>query len=126
MSKGRFVKIPKFETGPPGYFITDSEAIYESFKHGEIYVPPKFITDFASIPNIVPRVFFDPMRHARHSALFHDRLCRISDSYQTRVFADHIFLEAMHVEGVKKWRRAAMFGAVRINTYRMKLTREWK
>jgi hypothetical protein len=126
MSKGTFVQIPKFTIGRQGHFVTDSEAIYDSEKFGRIVVPPNFETDFASIPNWVPRWLFDPMRHARYSAVFHDYLCRTAESYKERVMADHVFLEAMGVEGVKRWRRASMFSAVRANTYRMRLMRKWK
>ena len=123
---GEFIRIPKFSTGRPGHFITDSEGVYDSDRYGRIVVPADFETDFASIPNLVPRWLFDPMRHARWSALFHDFLCRDAETYDERVIADHVFYEAMSDEGVKRWRQVTMFSAVRLNTYRMKLMGKWK
>jgi hypothetical protein len=124
---GEIVKKTTFSLGNPGHFITDSEAIYHSDRHGRTTVPPNFSTDFASIPNWVPRWLFDPMRHARWSALFHDYRCRrMADTYEDRVIADHVFLECMHDEGIKPWRRWSMFSAVRANTYRLKIFGNWK
>lgn len=122
---GVFIKIPEVDIGGPGEFITKDEAIYQSDKYGLVTIPPRFHTDFASIPEWVPRWLFDPMDHGRRAAIFHDYLCRTAMSYKERVIADHVFLEAMKDEG-EGWRRYAMFSAVRANTYRMRLMRHWK
>jgi hypothetical protein len=123
---GTIVKKTTFSLGGPGKFITDSEAIYESDNYGTTTVPSGFSTDFASIPNWVPRWLFDPMRHARWSALFHDYRCHEATSFEERRIADHIFLECMVDEAVKPWRRWTMFSAVRLNTERMKIMGKWK
>jgi len=123
---GRFVKKCSFHLGPPGYFITSGDFVYQSFFYGTVTVPDKFKTDFASIPNLVPRWLFDPFRHARLSSLPHDFLCRFADNYEDRVKADHVFYEAMGDEGVKRWRQVTMFAAVRANTWRMKLVGKLK
>lgn len=123
---GEFVLIPAVRIGKPGEFITEGDAIYESDTYGTILVPEGFVTDFASIPDWVPRRLFDPLDHARKSALFHDRLCRVASSYKERVMADHVFREAMKDEGVKPWRRFFMYQAVRNNTRWMRLRGEWR
>jgi hypothetical protein len=66
------------------------------------------------------------MKHARLSSLPHDYLCRVATTYEDRVQADHVFYEAMGVEGVKQWRRVAMFSAVRLTTFILKIKGEWK
>lgn len=123
---GKITKKTSFSIGKPGEFITDSEAVYVSDSYNEVRVPAGFPTDFASIPHWVPRWLFDPMRHARWAALFHDYLCRQANSYKKRVAADHVFLECMTDQKVKSWRRYTMFSAVRANTYRMRIMRYWK
>ena len=123
---GQFVQECGFKLGNPGHFLTIGEFVYHSDRYGNIIVPDGFSTDFASIPNWVPRWLFDPMRHARKSALPHDMLCRDALSFEDRVKADHVFYEAMGDEGVKQWRRAIMFSAVRLNTQRMKWMGEWR
>jgi hypothetical protein len=133
---GTFVQKCKFDLGPPGYFITSGDFIYDSDHitqaisyaddEGLMVIKSGFKTDFASIPNITPRWLFDPMRHARLAALPHDFGCRMAQSYDERVTADHVFYEAMGDEGVKQWRRVIMFSAVRANTFRMKIMGAWK
>lgn len=123
---GELLQKSKFSLGKPGHFITDSISIYKSDKYGNITVPADFDTDFASIPNVVPRWLFDPLCHARWPALFHDYLCREAESYEERVIADHIFLECMEDVGLPKWRRYIMFSAVRLNTYRLKIIGKWR
>ena len=75
----------------------------------DIIVPVGFETDFASIP----RLFWTIVPpHGRHSkaAVVHDYLCRykLCDSKT----AHRIFLEAMEVLDVPKWRRYLMYWAV--------------
>lgn len=123
---GRILKKTTFSLGAPGRFITDSEAIYESDVYGKVVVEKEFSTDFASIPNWIPRWLFDPLRHGRWPALFHDDLCQKATTYKERVMADHVFFECMTDVGTKKWRKLAMFAAVRANTYRMRLMGKWK
>lgn len=123
---GEFIKECGFRLGNPGHFITTDDFIYRSDVSGTVSIPKGFPTDFASIPNWVPRWLFDPLRHARLSSLPHDFLCRYATTYKERVTADHVFYEAMGDEGVKQWRRVIMFSAVRANTWRMKVTGKLK
>ena len=118
---GEFVQKTAFHLGDPGEFITTDDFIYRSDRAGVVAIGAGFVTDFASIPNVIPRWLFDPMKHARWSALPHDFLCRTSEDYVERVEADWVFHEAMVDEGVKRWRRNCMFAAVRTNSFRMKL-----
>ena len=123
---GKFIQDCNFELGPPGHFITVGNFIYQSDYKGIVTIKEGFKTDFASIPNTIPRWLFDPMRHARRAALPHDYLCRIAMSHKERVAADHVFYEAMGDEGVKQWRRVIMFSAVRMNTARMRIMGRWR
>ena len=74
-----------------------------------ISVPRGFITDFASIPRVFWRVILPTGRH-REAAVVHDYLYAVGDRH--KAVADAIFLEAMTVLGVPRWRRWVMFFAV--------------
>ena len=80
----------------------------------EFTIPKGFITDFASTPRIFYPIF-PPIGIYNKAAMVHDYLyskeCKINIS---RLSADLYFLQAMEVLGVKKWKRIAMFIAVRI------------
>lgn len=76
-----------------------------------IEVPKGFITDFASVPRI-PVVYSLTGNTAHDAAVVHDYL------YQTHIIskklADKIFLEAMKVMKVPRWRRWVMYYTVRV------------
>lgn len=80
--------------------------------HGRFFTAPKdFITDLAS----VPRVFWPiipPFGKYSGAAIIHDYF------YQThcidRKAADRVFIETMEALGVAKWKRRAMYRAVRM------------
>lgn len=74
-----------------------------------ITVPRGFVTDFASIPRVFWRVILPTGSH-REAAVIHDYLYAVGDRH--KAVADAIFLEAMTVLGVPRWRRWAMFFAV--------------
>ena len=76
-----------------------------------ICVESGFITDFASIPRIFWRIFLPSGTH-REAAVVHDWLYFCGD--RSRAVCDAIFLEAMEALGVPRWKRNAMFLAVRI------------
>lgn len=125
---GQFLEKPKIEIGRPGQFMTCGRTVYLSDLAGEIVVPP-METDFASVPSIVPRRLFDPMRHGRWAAVVHDYLCRHhAKSHADRVLADKVFREALLDEQppMKKWRVNGMYWAVRANTFRMWLMGKWR
>ena len=74
-----------------------------------ITVPSGFVTDFASVPR-VPIAYYLAGNTAHAAAVVHDYL------YQTHIVSkfksDRIFLEAMVVTEIPKWRRQVMYYAV--------------
>lgn len=86
-----------------------------------IIVPAGTSTDFASIPRLFWRIL-PPTGQYGKAAVVHDYLYQncglIEESaghirIYTRDRCDQIFLEAMTVLGVPKWKRQAMYWAVR-------------
>jgi len=78
---------------------------------GKTYsVPVGFTTDFASIPKWL-RWLIPPTGLYGKAAVLHDWLYRTGIVSRRR--ADFIFLRAMRVLGVPKWKRRAMYRAVR-------------
>ena len=88
-----------------------------------IYVPSGFITDFASVPRIFWPIISPTGIHGK-AAVVHD-YCYATACY-TRSKSDKIFLEAMEVLEVTKWKREVMyqsavcFGLVAWNRHRKK------
>ena len=108
----QFIEIPALEIGRNGQWTLYGDLVYESdLVEGPITVPEGFETDLASIPRIFTPVFPKNGRH-RPAAIVHDFLCR--EGIFPRKLSDKIFLEAMKLFSVPKWRRWAMFAAVRI------------
>jgi hypothetical protein len=134
----RFVTNPSFKIGGRRAFLMHQDLIYESDQYGvqtvHATLEQPFETDFASIPLIVPKWLLNPLGgglldregHSRLPAVLHDQRCRIATTYQERVFADRLFLEAMEAQGVGRAARRIMYSAVRSNTERMRLMRKWK
>jgi hypothetical protein len=126
-----FLKVPTFDiydedTGAwadPENWWLEGELVYQSDLLGEdgkplkVVVPDKYTTDLASIPRIFRLLFAKNGRH-RPAAVPHDFLCRLGMEFPRRL-ADRIFLEAMKVVGVKRWKRYPMYWAVRANTERL-------
>lgn len=76
-----------------------------------VEVPAGFETDFAS----VPRLFWivePPLGDAGKAAVIHDRLYATRE--RSRRAADRVFLEAMGVLGVARWKRLVLYAAVRL------------
>lgn len=75
-----------------------------------ITVPAGFITDFASIPRVFWRIL-PPWGRYGKAAVVHDYLC----VYRTRPSKEthNIFLEAMEVLEVAKWKRLIMYAGVK-------------
>lgn len=85
-----------------------------------VYVPAGFLTDGASVPwplwSILP-----PWGPYGQAAVVHDILCETMTYYvdgvevpiHSRKTADDIFLEAMAVAGVSKWKRWTLYAGVR-------------
>jgi len=76
-----------------------------------VAVPKGFETDFASIPRIFWAVLSPYGRHGK-SAVIHD-WCYKKHLF-TRLVCDRIFLEAMKVLGVRRWKYRVMYRAVRM------------
>ncbi len=88
-----------------------------------IAVPAGYVTDLASVPRILWSVFPPHGRYAK-AAIIHDWL--YDNALRTKHEADKIFLDAMCVLGVPRWRRMLMYCAVRLfgrgNYFRGKIT----
>jgi len=79
---------------------------------GECYTIPKgFVTDFASVPRCFWFVL-PPMGRYGKAALLHDWLYNVKTT--TRRGADRVFLQAMLLMGVAKWKAWVMYAAVRM------------
>ena len=76
-----------------------------------IKVPADFITDFASVPRIFWPIL-PPTGSYGKAAVIHD-YCYTTALYP-RSKCDKIFLEAMEVLKVKKWKRKSMYWAVNL------------
>ena len=112
-----FINIPPLRIGRNGHWLLIEDCAYVSDKIGKVVVPSGFETDLASIPRIFTPLFPKNGRH-RAAAIVHDYLCRTN--YEPRSMADKVFLEAMKVLEVPRWRRWSMFAAVRTMTFFMK------
>lgn len=92
--------------------------LYRSFRYnvgGEksgivVTVPAGFVTDLASVPRFFWRIV-PPFGKYTPAAVVHDFL--YSSQNLSRAMADAVFLEAMGVLGVPKWKRVSMYLAVR-------------
>ncbi len=76
-----------------------------------IYVPEGYVTDLASVPRLLWALFPPHGRYAK-AAIIHDWL--YDNALRTKAEADRIFLDAMTVLGVPRWRRRLMYLAVRL------------
>ena len=126
-----FAKMPTFDiydeaTGKwaePEEWWLEGELVYHSDLLGEdgvpvtVKVPDRYETDLSSIPRIFRLLFIKNGRH-RPTAVPHDYLCGLKLGFPRRL-ADRIFLEAMELVGVKRWKRYPMYWAVRVNTERL-------
>lgn len=85
---------------------------------GKIEVPPGFVTDLSSIPqmlqSVVPVVGPQNLPAVVHDYIY-ARAGRMPDgSTFTRKAADALFLAGLEAAGVSWWRRRAMYAAVRL------------
>lgn len=80
-------------------------------EHIQIHVPVGFVTDFASIPRLA-RLIIPKLGKYTKASVLHDH------AYQTQVMtrkqADVMFKDGMRELGVVKWKRWAMWLAVRL------------
>lgn len=93
--------------------------IYKKFTYHVNKYPSKeiitihkgFKTDFASVPRLF-WVFISPIDKHGKAAVVHDYCYKYG--YYTRKRSDEIFLEAMIILNVPKWKRIAMYYSVRM------------
>ena len=76
-----------------------------------VTVPLGFLTDFASVPRPF-WIIFPPDGQYTQAAVVHDYLYA-TKSYE-RKYCDKVFLEAMEVLNVPKWKRKIIYRAVRM------------
>ncbi|EMK0255628.1 DUF1353 domain-containing protein [Salmonella enterica] len=89
---------------PFSFYLTDDNS-------DVIEVPAGFVTDLATIPRIFWVLLPPDGRYAK-AAIIHDYL--YDNALRTKKEADLIFLDAMTVLGVPKWKRVIMYNAVRL------------
>ena len=118
-----FLAVPDFSIykdgtwAKPEQWWLHSECIYQSDILGidslaiKVTVPKDSSTDLSSIPRLA-RLFIPKNGRHRAAAVVHDWLCR--EEITSRKIADKIFLEAMVITKVPKWRRQLMYAGVRI------------
>lgn len=78
----------------------------------EITVEPGFITDYASVPR-VPILYWLFGDSAHEAAVLHDWLYHHHEICDEET-ADKVLLEAMHVEGIPRWRAWCIYQGVRL------------
>ncbi len=76
-----------------------------------VRVPAGTITDLATVPRPL-WVIFPPHGQYAKAAIIHDYL--YDQAIGSKSFADSVFLEAMEVLAVPRWRRVLMYWAVRV------------
>ena len=70
--------------------------------------------DGASIPRCAWSIMGHPLAaDVREASYWHDRLCEGSETPEDRMVADAVFLMLLRRSGVSRWRRWAMWLAVR-------------
>ena len=70
--------------------------------------------DGASIPRWAWPVMGHPLAaDVRNASYWHDRICEGSETPEDRMVADAVFLMMLRRSGVSRWRRWAMWAAVR-------------
>jgi hypothetical protein len=79
-----------------------------------VTVPAGFVTDGASVPRFCWPFIGPPIRSRYFpAAVVHDFLCVESTTYGERVVADAIFFYLLRRLKIKRWKRGAMYLAVR-------------
>lgn len=97
-------------TGADGWRL-ELPVVYEAESGETIVVPPGFVTDLASIPQIAQAIYPVNDKH-RLAAVVHDYLYTIQD--RSRAAADLMFLEAMAACDVRWTQRRVMYRGVRL------------
>ena len=92
-------------------WILHEPLIWEDEKYN-IMVKEGFDFDYASIPTIITNLLPKNGQEYDRAACLHDAL--YASEYFERKVCDDIFLEAMESEGVSRFKRLAMYYAVRM------------
>lgn len=108
---------PRGQFVGPEEFRNDDEIIFQVGNQIPIVVPAGTISEFASVPRFFQRILPKLDVH-RPAAIIHDYLYQRCGNLPNgrnlnREQCDEVFLEAMTVLGVPKWKRQAMYWAVR-------------
>ena len=78
------------------------------------YEQPEASWDGATIPRPFWSIIGHPLSaEFRWASYWHDRLCEDARTIEDRTLADAVFLKLLADAGVQKWRRLAMWAAVR-------------
>lgn len=111
----RFIDTSPLDIGDrAAQWITTDVIRYESdIAKRVIDIPAGFETDLASIPRSFMGLIPVNGKH-RNAAIVHDYLYVKKPGWCSRSIADAVFLEAMEVLGESRWRRNAMYAAVRV------------
>lgn len=98
------------------------DLVYDSERfNATIVVPAGFISDLASVPDIIPPVLVNDSGKITYAAIVHDFLYATEGAANvklTKAQADRIFLDIMLERGMKKWRAYIAYLGVRLNLYR--------
>lgn len=89
---------------------------YETDGGAVITIPAGEVTDLASVPRLFWNVF-PPFGVYIRAAIIHDHLYaehRAGHGHYSRAYADAVLLEAMADDGVPRWKRRLIWGAVRL------------
>lgn len=88
--------------------------MFGDYKLYAVIVPENFITDFASTPKILYPLL-PPVGIYNKATIVHDFLYSKQSKFQfTRKVCDKVFLQALEVLSVPKWKRLLMFWGVRL------------
>lgn len=105
-----------------------ADVVWTSPRFGTVTAPRGFVTDFASTPQFMHALpWFDPSREGRAAAVIHDLLyCSHRHSWtdvsqdhvyshaQSRLWCDHVLLEALQDGGMSRGLAQAYFWGVRL------------
>jgi hypothetical protein len=94
------------------HYLLTSPLVYETHAGDTIEVPAWFLTDFASIPELVQPIIGEPEGPYGPAAVVHDFLYRTG--LVPRAEADRIFREGMEDLGIRSSKRWLMWSQVRM------------
>lgn len=97
----------KWQLTAPLYFYFD-----EKHKDEGVLVKEGFVTDFATVPRLIWSII-PPLGRYTKAAVLHDYLYENPHLVKNKKEADKIFLQAMEILGVERWKRTIMYLSVR-------------